>query len=44
AAELKPIVVKLATSYFGFKEDERLKVHATDGIKFVEDASKKQYW
>nr|GEV26370.1 methyltransferase-like protein 13 [Tanacetum cinerariifolium] len=43
AAELKPVAVKLATSYFGFKEDERRKVYAIDGIKFVEDASKKQY-
>ncbi|GKE19600.1 hypothetical protein Tco_1427177, partial [Tanacetum coccineum] len=40
ATELKPVVVKLATSYFAFKKDERRKVHATDGIKFVEDASK----
>nr|GEX31424.1 methyltransferase-like protein 13 [Tanacetum cinerariifolium] len=41
AAELDPVVVDLARGYFGFKEDERLKVHVTDGIKFVEDISTK---
>ncbi|PWA56281.1 S-adenosyl-L-methionine-dependent methyltransferases superfamily protein [Artemisia annua] len=41
AAELDPAVVDLARGYFGFKEDDRLKVHVTDGIKFVGDASTK---
>ncbi|KAL4578447.1 hypothetical protein LXL04_014570 [Taraxacum kok-saghyz] len=37
AVELDPVVVELARVYFGFTEDQRLKVHVTDGIKFVED-------
>ncbi|CAI9271358.1 unnamed protein product [Lactuca saligna] len=39
AVELDPVVVGLAKDYFGFIEDERLKVHITDGIKFVEDVA-----
>ncbi|KAI7726748.1 hypothetical protein M8C21_026653 [Ambrosia artemisiifolia] len=41
AAELDPVVVEIARDYFGFREDERLKVHVTDGIKFVGDVSTK---
>nr|XP_043614959.1 eEF1A lysine and N-terminal methyltransferase [Erigeron canadensis] len=41
AAELDPVVVELARDYFGFREDERLKVHVTDGIKFVGDVTGK---
>ncbi|KAJ0467699.1 putative endothelin-converting enzyme 1 [Helianthus annuus] len=41
AAELDPVVVDIARDYFSFTEDERLKVHVTDGIKFVEDVSTK---
>ncbi|XP_076943336.1 uncharacterized protein LOC143613546 [Bidens hawaiensis] len=37
AAELDPVVVQIARDHFGFTEDERLKVHVTDGIKFVGD-------
>ncbi|XP_076884267.1 uncharacterized protein LOC143533318 isoform X2 [Bidens hawaiensis] len=37
AAELDPVVAQIARDHFGFKEDERLKVHVTDGIKFVGD-------
>ncbi|KAK6122905.1 hypothetical protein DH2020_043371 [Rehmannia glutinosa] len=33
--ELDPVVLDVAREYFGFREDERLKVHITDGIKFV---------
>ncbi|KAI3459692.1 hypothetical protein Pfo_016355 [Paulownia fortunei] len=33
--ELDPVVLDVAKEYFGFIEDERLKVHITDGIKFV---------
>lgn len=39
AAELDPVVVELARDYFGFREDEHLKVHVTDGIKFVGDVA-----
>ncbi|KAL8258500.1 hypothetical protein R6Q59_026453 [Mikania micrantha] len=43
AAELDPVVVKIARDYFGFREDERLKVHVTDGIKFVGDVSTRSH-
>lgn len=35
--ELDPMVLVLAKDYFGFKEDEQLKVHIGDGIKFLQD-------
>lgn len=38
AVEIDPGVVKLARTYFGFKEDKRLKVHVGDGRAFVEKA------
>ncbi|KAL6580735.1 hypothetical protein OROMI_006658 [Orobanche minor] len=33
--ELDPVVLDVAREYFGFREDERLKVNITDGIEFV---------
>lgn len=33
--ELDSVVVDLARKYFDFREDEHLKVHVTDGIKYV---------
>ncbi|KAL8026597.1 hypothetical protein ABFX02_14G038600 [Erythranthe guttata] len=33
--ELDPVVLDVAKQYFGFREDDRLQVHITDGIKFV---------
>ncbi|KAL0366733.1 UNVERIFIED_CONTAM: eEF1A lysine and N-terminal methyltransferase, partial [Sesamum radiatum] len=35
--ELDPVVRDVARDYFGFREDERLKVHVTDGIEFVRE-------
>ncbi|KAL8045200.1 hypothetical protein ABFX02_08G097400 [Erythranthe guttata] len=35
--ELDPAVLNVARNYFGFTEDERLKVHITDAIKFVRE-------
>ncbi|KAG8375987.1 hypothetical protein BUALT_Bualt09G0016200 [Buddleja alternifolia] len=35
--ELDPVVLDVASNYFGFREDERLKVHITDGIMFVRE-------
>ncbi|XP_042059223.1 eEF1A lysine and N-terminal methyltransferase-like [Salvia splendens] len=35
--ELDPVVLDVARDFFGFEEDERLKVHVTDGIKFVKE-------
>ncbi|OMO88574.1 Methyltransferase type 11 [Corchorus olitorius] len=37
AVELDPIMLNLATDYFGFTQDKRLKVHIADGIQFVRD-------
>ncbi|KAK9664552.1 hypothetical protein RND81_14G050800 [Saponaria officinalis] len=33
--ELDPVVLTLAKEYFGFSEDEHLKVHIADGIQFL---------
>lgn len=35
--ELDPIISDLAQDYFSFREDEHLKVHIGDGIKFIQD-------
>ncbi|CAI9776988.1 unnamed protein product [Fraxinus pennsylvanica] len=35
--ELDPVVLDVARDYFGFEEDKHLKVHITDGIKFVRE-------
>lgn len=40
-AELDPAVVKVATSYFFFKEDVRQIVHLGDGRKFIESSKDK---
>ncbi|XP_068665189.1 uncharacterized protein [Aristolochia californica] len=33
--ELDPLVLDISRDYFGFKEDEKLKVHIADGIQYV---------
>ncbi|KZV48453.1 methyltransferase-like protein 13-like [Dorcoceras hygrometricum] len=38
--ELDPVVLDVARHYFGFIEDQHLKVHIADGIKFVGDMEK----
>ncbi|CAL1384491.1 unnamed protein product [Linum trigynum] len=35
AVELDAVILDLATDYFGFSEDEYLKVRIADGIKFI---------
>ncbi|XP_073128058.1 uncharacterized protein [Henckelia pumila] len=35
--ELDPVVLDVARRYFGFREDQHLKAHIADGIKFVRD-------
>lgn len=35
--ELDPVVVGISKEFFGFYEDERLKVHVADGIKFLQN-------
>jgi spermidine synthase len=38
AVDIDPEVVHVAREYFGFKEDERMRVHVGDGRQFVERA------
>jgi spermidine synthase len=40
AAEIDPEMVKVATEYFGLKQDERLVVSIGDGLKFISEAAK----
>lgn len=35
-AEIDPDVVEVATAYFGFREDEQMRVHVGDGREFIE--------
>jgi spermidine synthase len=37
AVDIDPDVVHVAKTYFGFREDDRLKAHVGDGRAFVED-------
>ena len=34
--EIDPVVVDVARKYFGFREDERMRVHVEDGRRFIE--------
>jgi spermidine synthase len=36
AVDIDPVVVEVAKSHFGFREDERLRAHVADGREFVE--------
>lgn len=38
AVDINPEVVRVAREYFGFRDDDRLRVHVADGRKFVEEA------
>ena len=38
AVDIDPDVVQVAKTYFGFREDDRLKAHVADGRAFVENA------
>ncbi len=37
--EIDPVVLEVAKSHFGFREDERLRVHIDDGRRFIEARS-----
>jgi spermidine synthase len=37
--ELDPVVIEVAKSHFGFREDSMLRAHAGDGRRFVEQAT-----
>ncbi len=38
AVELDPVVVEVARSHFGFRDDARMRAHVGDGRRFVEAA------
>lgn len=38
AVDIDPVVVEVARSHFGFKEDARMKAHVADGRRFVEQS------
>lgn len=42
AVDIDPMVIAVASGFFDFREDERLRAHAEDGRKFVE-ARKSEY-
>ncbi|AEC08579.1 S-adenosyl-L-methionine-dependent methyltransferases superfamily protein [Arabidopsis thaliana] len=37
AVELDPVMLSVGKDYFGFTQNDRLKVHIADGIKFIRD-------
>lgn len=39
AVDIDPVVVEIARSHFGFKEDAQLKAHVADGRQFVEQSN-----
>jgi spermidine synthase len=38
AVDIDPVVVEVAKSHFGFREDELMRAHVEDGRRFVENA------
>ncbi len=42
-AEIDPDVVDVAKKFFGFREDERMRVHIGDGRRFIENVGRPQY-
>jgi len=41
AVDIDPVVVEVARSHFGFKEDAQLKAHVADGRQFVEQSQER---
>jgi len=41
AVDIDPVVVEVARSHFGFKEDAALKAHVADGRQFVESSQER---
>jgi len=41
AVELDPVVVEVAKSHLGFREDAKMRAHVDDGRRFVEQASRR---
>src|SRR6266702_3289554 len=42
-AEIDPDVVDVAKKFFGFREDERMRVHVGDGRRFIENIRQPRY-
>ncbi len=42
-AEIDPDVVDVAKKFFGFREDERMRVHVGDGRRFIENVRQPSY-
>ncbi|KAM5148382.1 eEF1A lysine and N-terminal methyltransferase isoform 2-T2 [Mantella aurantiaca] len=42
AIELDPSVLEVASSWFGFSQDERMKVHLADGLVHIKDLADKE--
>jgi len=40
AVDINPVVVSVAKSHFGFREDARMRAHVMDGRKFIEQTSR----
>jgi len=39
--EIDPEMVTIATDWFGFRADDRMKVHITDGLQYLQESAKK---
>ena len=42
-AEIDPDVVNVAKTFFGFREDERMRIHVGDGRQFIENIRQPRY-
>ncbi len=42
-AEIDPDVVNVAKTFFGFREDERMRIHVGDGRRFIENIRQPRY-
>lgn len=38
--EIDECIANVAKDWFGLKEDERLRIHIADGLKYIDDAAK----
>ena len=40
SVEIDEQIVKVAEDYYGLKQDNKMRVHVGDGIKFINESSK----
>ena len=40
AVEIDECIANVAKDWFGLKEDDRLRIHIADGLKYIDDAAK----